>query len=293
MTPRFSHALTLLAVASALSTFSLAGFAKANAAALPGAASTTQIVQAMSDPMSPLNPFNGGTDGTTLPSDARIAVFPYSSNQIFRIMTAPLKLTTIELAPGEKLISEPAMGDSIQWQIDTDGANNLYIKPSKPGLVNTLHINTNKHEYDFTLVSSPIGGFFYQFVRFSYPESLMAKVHARDEADDAHTNHDGSDTSGPIGTSPDQLNFNYTVDGSAPFKPLAVFDDGRSVWMRMPDNAPFAVPLVKQDGDLVSPNSITRGQYLVVQQLADEIVLVSGKEEVKIYRGKHRFLGVF
>lgn len=274
----------------------------ANASAAPahreqsGAGSTepsATLAQSLSDPMSALNPFNGGTDATTLPNDARIAVFTYSRDQIYRVMTAPLKTTTIELAPGEKLISDPAMGDSIRWTEDTDGANHLFIKPSKPGLVNTLHISTNEREYDFTLVSSPIGGFFYQVVRFNYPTSLMAKVRAREAEDENQSRNHDTVGSGPIDASPDELNFDYTVDGDASWKPLTVFDDGKFIWMRMPDNAPFAVPLVKEGGDLVSPNSITRGQYLVVQRLADEVVLRSGKDEVKIYRGKHRFLGVF
>ncbi len=67
------------------------------------------------NPMSALNPFNGGADPVTMPGDARIGVFPYSRDQIYRVLTAPLKLTTIELEKGEKLIADPAMGDSIQW----------------------------------------------------------------------------------------------------------------------------------------------------------------------------------
>lgn len=98
------------------------------------------------NPMSALNPFNGGSDPVTMPGDARIGVFPYSRDQIYRVLTAPLKLTTIELEKGEKLIADPAMGDSIQWEIDDDKSNHIFIKPHKADLVNTLHITTNKRE---------------------------------------------------------------------------------------------------------------------------------------------------
>ena len=111
------------------------------------------------NPMSALNPFNGGSDPVTMPGDARIGVFPYSRDQIYRVLTAPLKLTTIELEKGEKLIADPAMGDSIQWEIDDDKSNHIFIKPHKADLVNTLHITTNKREYDFTLIASPGGNF--------------------------------------------------------------------------------------------------------------------------------------
>jgi type IV secretory pathway VirB9-like protein len=36
-----------------------------------------------------------------------------------------------------------------------------------------------------------------------------------------------------ICVAPDKLNRDYSVDGSAEFKPAAFFDDGHSVWMRM------------------------------------------------------------
>ncbi|MGU7771751.1 TrbG/VirB9 family P-type conjugative transfer protein [Burkholderia sp. MR1-5-21] len=246
------------------------------------------------DPMSPVNPYNAGTDPITMPGDARMAVFPYSRDQIFRIMTAPLKLTTIELARGEILNADPAMGDSIQWVIDTDGANHVFIKPTKPGLVNTLHLTTNQREYDMTLVSSPVGGLFYQTVRFNYPNSLMAKVRARSDGGADSSEDNGSrhaNDSGPIGVSPDKLNFDYTLSGSSAIKPEAVFDDGKFVWLRLPPNAPFAVPIVSDHGDISSPNFIRRGQYIVIQQLAEEITLRAASEEVTVKRGRRGLFG--
>ncbi|MEX3935775.1 TrbG/VirB9 family P-type conjugative transfer protein [Paraburkholderia phymatum] len=259
-------------------------------------AASFDLATAMSDPMSPVNPYNAGSDPVTMPGDARMAVFPYSRDQIYRIMTAPLKNTTIELAKGERLTTDPAMGDSVQWVIDTDGENHVFVKPVKPGLVNTLHLTTNLREYDMTLVSSPMGGLFYQTVRFNYPGSVMAKVRAREQAGvGASGTGGGGDSdaqldSGPIGVSPDKLNFDYTVSGSASFRPETVFDDGKSVWLRLPADAPFAVPIVKDHGDVVSPNFIRRGQYIVVQEIANEIVLRAPNEEVTI---KRRRLGLF
>ncbi|TFE37626.1 conjugal transfer protein TrbG [Paraburkholderia dipogonis] len=261
----------------------------------PSSAASFDLATAMSDPMSPVNPYNAGSDPITMPGDARMVVFPYSRDQIYRIMTAPLKNTTIELAKGERLTTDPAMGDSVQWVIDTDGENHIFVKPVKPGLVNTLHLTTNLREYDMTLVSSPMGGLFYQTVRFNYPGSVMAKVRAREQVggvgggrgDDAG----GQTDSGPIGVSPDKLNFDYKVSGSASFKPETVFDDGKAVWLRLPADAPFAIPVVKDHGDYVSPNFIRRGQYIVVQEMADEIVLRAPNEEVTITRRRPGLFG--
>ena len=270
---------------------STAAFAQAKKASLE----SKQLALITADPMSPVNPFNGGVDPMTMPDDARIGVFPYSRDQIYRVLSAPLKLTTIEFGKGEALVGEPAMGDSIQWEIDTDGANHVFIKPHKAGLVNTLHITTNKREYDFTLISSPAGGFFYQTVRFQYPQSLMAKVADRQalrpSADSGAT--DDVD-SGSSGVSPDKLNWDYTISGNAEFKPEVAFDNGHAIWMRMPASAQsWPVPMIKEHGDLLVGNFIRRGSFMVLQRLSDEVVLVSGKDEVTVTRGRRRFLGLF
>jgi type IV secretion system protein TrbG len=244
------------------------------------------------DPMSPMNPFNGGADPLTMPGDARIGVFPYSRDQIYRVLTAPLKLTTIELEKGEKLIADPAMGDSVQWEIDDDKMNHVFIKPHKADLVNTLHLTTNLREYDFTLIASPAGGMFYQTVRFQYPRAPRARVGAREDAT-ASGGRGGVD-SGSISVAPDKLNWDYSVDGRADFTPETVFDDGHAVWMRMPSEAQeWPVPFIRDHGDRVVANFIRRGDFLVLQRLADEIVLRSGKDEVTVTRGRRRLFGVF
>ncbi|WDD90286.1 TrbG/VirB9 family P-type conjugative transfer protein (plasmid) [Burkholderia sp. FERM BP-3421] len=247
----------------------------------------------LGDVMSPVNPYNSGADPITMPGDARVAVFSYSRDQIYRVMTAPLKNTTIELERGENLVSDPAMGDSIQWIIDTDGANHVYIKPTKPGLVNTLHLSTNKREYEFTLVSSPLGGLFYQNVRFNYPNSIMAKVRARAGAgaEDREADYAAQSDSGPIGVSPDKLNFDYSVSGTGSLKPETVFDDGTFIWIRLPQHTPFAVPTIKDGGDIISPNFIRRGPYIVIQRLADEVKLTRPGEQVTIARGRRGLFG--
>lgn len=49
----------------------------------PVSAASFDLATAVSDPMSPVNPYNVGTDPITMPGDARMAVFPYSRDQIY------------------------------------------------------------------------------------------------------------------------------------------------------------------------------------------------------------------
>jgi type IV secretion system protein VirB9 len=258
--------------------------------------STTTSLSNSDAPINPNGRYNGGVDAVTMPDDARMAVFTYSRDQIFRVITAPLKVTTIEFEKGEQLTSDPAMGDSVRWIVDTDGANHVYVKPNQPNLVNTLHLSTNKREYDITLVSSPLGGLFYQSVRFSYPQSLMDKVRARQakDSDGSAPTPKGDDEcsdSGSLGIAPEKLDFKWTIAGSGSFKPSTVFDNGKNVWILLPPDTTFPVPVIKLHGDTITPNFIRRCQYLVVQQMADEIDLRAGDDEVTLTHGHHGLFG--
>ncbi|MFS8931428.1 TrbG/VirB9 family P-type conjugative transfer protein [Cupriavidus taiwanensis] len=263
----------------------------------PGAGVAALGIGDISDAMNPANPFNGGVDPIALPGDSRLVVFTYNRDQIFRILSAPLKMTTIEFPDDEQIVGEPAWGESVRWDYETDGLNHLYVKPQAAGLVNTLSVNTNKRSYEFTLVSSPLGGIFYQKVRFRIPTSFAAKAKARSEsrADGAEalSADAGGRSTDAVAVAPEQLNFDYSISGSASFRPDTVFDDGKAIWLRIPKAADWPVALVKDGSDFVVVNFIRRGEFLVVQRLAETIALRSGSDEVKIERGRRRILGLF
>ena len=108
-----------------------------------------------------------------------------------------------------------------------------------------------------------------------------------------HPDRTGID-SGAISVTPDKLNWDYSVDGRTEFTPEVVFDDGHSIGMRMPAKAQsWPVPFVKDHGDEVVANFIRRGDFLVMQRLADDVVLRSGHDEVTVTRGRRRILGLF
>ena len=121
-----------------------------------------------------------------------------------------------------------------------------------------------------------------------------AKVKARYDGQGQESERgSGGAPADAVAVSPDKLNFDYGVSGDASFKPETVFDDGRSVWMRIPKATEWPVALVKDGSDYVVANFIRRGDFLVLQRLADEVALRSGDTEVIVQRGKRRFLGLF
>lgn len=288
-------------------------------APLPAGLRSDLALDDVREAMNPANPFNGGVDPIAMPGDARLVVFTYNRDQIFRVLTAPLKMTTIEFPPDEAIVGEPAWGESVRWDYETDGRNHLYLKPQAAGLVNTLSVNTNKRSYEFTLVSSPIGGIFYQKVRMRLPSSMADKrggLHreaatpARSEAgkgtgkgevdgilrDDpfdavalASDDRDTGQSAVPLET----LNFAYKMSGEARFRPDIAFDDGKALWLRIPDGAPWPVALVKDGSDFVVANFLRRGKYLVVQHLAPVTVLRAGDDEVRIEPRRSGWFGLY
>jgi len=246
----------------------------------PSLAFSASVLPHLESADDPLNPYNQGAQPTPMPEDARIVVFVYNQNQVYKVLTAPMKVTVVELAPDEFLTSDPAQGDTQRWNVDTDGKNHVYIKPYQPNLVNSVSFTTNKHDYDFTVISSPAGGFFYQRARFQYPESLLAKTEAVQAK--LGTAEKRSEDVGQVGVSPDKLNWNYQAKGTAGFKPTAIFDDGKFVWMRLPADAAWPVVFAKENGDEVVVNTIRRGDWLVVERLASDIYLRKDKEFVEV-----------
>lgn len=68
-----------------------------------------------------------------------VQVFPYDPGRIYEVWTAPLRVTTLTLSPGEAVVSKAA-GDTVRWQIGetTSGAgptqrSHVMIKPLQRG----------------------------------------------------------------------------------------------------------------------------------------------------------------
>jgi type IV secretion system protein VirB9 len=98
-----------------------------------------------------------------------VQVFAYDPGRVYEVWTAPLRVTTLTLAPGETIVSKAA-GDTVRWQIGEtssgEGASrraHVMIKPLKPGLETNLVLSTSQRIYLIELKSGP-------------PESFNAEV---------------------------------------------------------------------------------------------------------------------
>ncbi|MFN7110105.1 MAG: TrbG/VirB9 family P-type conjugative transfer protein [Brevundimonas sp.] len=94
-----------------------------------------------------------------------VQMFDWAPGRVFEVWTAPLRVTTLTLAPGETLVSKAA-GDTIRWQLaevsSGSGARvqtHILLKPLQRGLETNLVLTTNKRVYLIDLKSGPVESF--------------------------------------------------------------------------------------------------------------------------------------
>jgi len=90
-----------------------------------------------------------------------VQVFTYDPGRVYEVWTAPLRVTTLTLAPGETIVSKAA-GDTVRWQIGetTSGQGpaqraHVMIKPLARGLETNLVLATSQRVYLLQLQSGP------------------------------------------------------------------------------------------------------------------------------------------
>lgn len=79
-----------------------------------------------------------------------VQVFPWEPGRIYEVWTAPLRVTTLTLSPGEAVLSKAA-GDTVRWQIGEtssgEGAQqrvHIVLKPLERGIETNLILTTNR-----------------------------------------------------------------------------------------------------------------------------------------------------
>lgn len=215
-----------------------------------------------------------------------VQIYPYSAGTIYKLITAPERITDIALEQGEMLVSV-ASGDTVRWVIgDTSSGNgatkrtHILVKPSLTGLSTNLLITTDRRAYHLALVSTrrtALTG-----ISWSYPEdALLALRRANDAARSAE----------PIaaGIQVEQLHFNYEISGDTPtWRPVRAFDDGRQTYIEFPasilvgDAPPLFLVDGKGEAQLV--NYRVKDRFYVVDRIFDQAELRLGTKKQQVVR---------
>jgi len=215
-----------------------------------------------------------------------VQLYPWSDGAIYRLYTAPERLSEVALQPGETLISVAA-GDTARWVIGdtTSGSGaarrtHILVKPSAVGLRTNLVITTDRRLYRVEVESnarSAMAG-----IAWTYPQDTLLALRRAEAAAVAAQ---------PVaeGVTVEALNFAYSIEGDEPsWRPIRAFDDGRQVFIQFPASLAQgeAPPLfvVGKGGRTELVNYRLRGRYYVVDRLFAAAELRLGEKRQQVVR---------
>lgn len=212
------------------------------------------------------------------------------------LVATPLRVSSIELQPGEKILGEPQIGDSVRWVVTPilsgsgDAATPiLVVKPKMTGLDTTMIVATDRRTYYLRLVSKP--GDYVSRVAFLYPDDqpLQWKLFLEQQAKEHEDHIDSSRIAQTGNDAVDKLYFDYTFkvkSGADSIRPVRVLDDGEKTYIEMPSVTAFQeLPTLVVEGpegnEMV--NFRVKGTTFVVDRLFTKAALLLGV-------GKHQQL---
>jgi len=197
-----------------------------------------------------------------------VQVYAWTQGALYRLYTAPERVSEIALQAGEGLVSVAA-GDTARWVIgDTTsgtGASrrtHILVKPSAVGLRTNLVITTDRRVYHVQLESTARTAM--ASISWTYPEGELLALRREPGAAAAEQ---------PVaaGVAVEALNFGYRIEGDdPPWRPVRAFGEG---------------------GRTALVNYRVRGRYYVVDRLFSAAELRLGEQRqqvVRIFRGDTR-----
>ena len=231
-------------------------------------------------------------NGQNIPApgkDGRV-VYAYGAGMP-TMVCSPLHICVIELQPGEKILGEPQIGDSVRWEVSPAVAGSgeeamplIVLKPLQAGLDTTMVIPTDRRAYYIRLQSKPDD--YLARVAFAYPEdqgqqwrqyaeqqenaARQRKEENQQKAKDAKILPDVVDT----------MYWDYQIKGGDPtMRPTRVLDDGVKTYIQMPlatqrTEAPVLVVNGPDGAEMV--NYRVKGDMYIVDRLFNRAALIVG-----------------
>lgn len=215
-----------------------------------------------------------------------IQIYPWSEGALYQVYASPGQISDIALEPGESLTGAGpiAAGDTARWIIgDTESGSgitrrvHILVKPTRPDLTTNLVVTTDRRTYMLELRSDLKP--YMPAVAWAYPPPPAGQRQAVPAT--------------PVIPAAAARNYRYSLTGdNPPWKPVAVYDDGRRVYVEFPrgivqgEMPPIFV--IGPDGEAQIANSRIYQNIQIVDRLfgAAELRLGGGKSQqtVRIVR---------
>lgn len=217
------------------------------------------------------------------------------------IVCAVLQICDVALQAGEQ-VNSIHLGDTARWIIEPavtgSGAAeivHLIIKPLDVGLETSLVVTTNRRTYHLKLRSHRTE--YMPQVAFTYPEDALAKWEMVQRRESVERERQTIPATKEVLA---DLDFNYSVEGEASWKPVRVYNDGQKTVIQMPTTisqgeAPTLL-VIREEGGLFSDdetvmvNYRVHGDRYIVDSIFDKAILIAGvggsQDRITIARGQ-------
>ena len=217
-----------------------------------------------------------------------VQMFEYQPGRIFEVWSAPYRVTTLTLAPGETVVSKAA-GDTVRWQIGetTSGSGaaqraHVLLKPLERGLETNLVLTTSERVY-MLLLRSGADDAFNAAVAWRYGVAAEAAEAPETPASpyEAALARTDVDTS--------RIDGRYRIEprgGRPRWTPTSVFNDGKRTFITFApdlevDEAPVLFVLAP-DGEAQVVNYRQQGGMFIVDRVFDRAELRLGAKRPQV-----------
>jgi type IV secretion system protein TrbG len=222
-----------------------------------------------------------------------VQVFGWAPGRVYEVWTAPLRVTTLTLGPGETVVSKAA-GDTVRWQIGEatsgqgkDARTHIFLKPLERGLETNLVLTTSLRVYLLALRSGAVEAF-NAAIAWDAPETPLAVTPT--DAVASGPVQAGLVQAGPV--RPDAvLDARYRIvpRGRSPrWMPTAVFTDGVRTFISLPGEASVdevpALFVLAADGQAQLVNYRQQDGLFVVDRVFDRAELRLGDPRPRVVR---------
>jgi type IV secretion system protein VirB9 len=228
----------------------------------------------------------------TIGNDGRV-IYTYGAGMPI-VVCAPLHVCMVELEPGEKILGEPHIGDSIRWEISPTSSGNgadstpiLIIKPRISGLDTTMVVPTDRRAYYIRLQSKPTE--YVARVAFTYPEDRNREWQVYLAKEREHGQQEQAQHVAELPKSAiENLYWEYAIKGGPPSaRPVHVVDDGVKTYIQMPEEAvhrELPVLVIKTSDGSEMVNYRVKDNVYIVDRLFDRAALLLGvgKHQTKV-----------
>ena len=215
-----------------------------------------------------------------------VQVYPWTEGALYRLYTAPERVSDIALQAGEKLVAVSA-GDTVRWIIGdtTSGAGDaarvhVLVKPFAPGLVTNMVITTDRRAYHLALESTDATAM--AAISWTYPQDRLVALRGQNvRAEQARPLAENIALT--------NLRFRYEISGdSPPWRPVRAWDDNTKVYIEFPSRLDQgeAPPLfvVGPLGDTQLVNYRVSGNHYIVDRLFAAAELRLGEKPQQVVR---------